>query len=278
MIIDFRVRPPVRSFLNLRIFAQLGTFAASVGRALPPSARERSMSALLQEMEASGITHGVIWSRATFDPNASSTNEDVAALVAEHVGRFTGFGAVCVRDPATAVADVDKAITELGLKGIVVEPGFHMPPLHADDPKLYPVYQRCQELGVLLAFTLSGLVGSDLSYCNPVAVDRVAADFPHVSIVISHACWPWVTEGCGVAFRRQNVYLLPDVYGLGMPGHLQWVEAANTYLQDRLLFGSAFPVLGVPQMVEGYQGLPYREEVREKVLYQNAAKLLGLQT
>jgi hypothetical protein len=70
-----------------------------------------------------------------------------------------------------------------------------------------------------------------------------------------------------MAFRRQNVYFLPDVYGVTMSGHLQWVDVANTYLQDQLFFGSAFPVLGVPQMVEGYRQLPYREGSREKVLY-----------
>ena len=278
MIIDFRVRPPVTSFLNLQIFTvRMGAFATAMGQTLPPSARQHSLPALLQEMEVSGITHGVIWGRAVTDPEASTTNEDVAAVVAEHAGLFTGFGAVCIRDTTTAaVAEVDNAVNDLGLKGIVVEPGFHVPPLYADDPKLYPVYQHCQELGVLLAFTVSGLVGSDLSYCNPTAVDRVAADFPNLPIIVSHACWPWVTEGCGLAFRRQNVYLLPDVYGLGMPGYLHWVEAANTYLGDRMLFGSAFPILGVPHMVQGYRELPYREGIREKVMYENAAKLLGL--
>lgn len=235
------------------------------------------MPKLLQEMHESGVTHGVIWSRATADPTESTPNEDIAAIVKEHPGLFSGLGGVCVRgDVAAAVAEVDRAIQELGLKGITVEPGFHQPPLYADDAKLYPVYQRCQELGGILAFTVSGLLGPDLSYANPEAVDRVAADFPGLKIVISHACWPWVTQGCGVAFRRPNVYLLPDVYGVGMPGHLQWVEAANLYLQSRMLFGSAFPVLGVKQMVEGYQQLPYKEGVKESVLYHNAAKLLGL--
>lgn len=63
---------------------------------------------------------------------------------------------------------------------------------------------------------------------------------------------------------------------IGRPGYLQWVEAANSYLQDRLLFGSAFPVLGVKQTVEGYQKLPYKAGVLEKVLYKNAARLLRM--
>lgn len=180
------------------------------------------------------------------------------------------------KDIGSAVADVDIAITKLGLKGITIEPGFHQPALHADNPRFYPVYQRCQELGAIVAFTISGLLGPDLSYSNPEAVDRVAADFPNLKIVVAHAFWPWVTQSCGIAFRRPNIYLLPDAYGIGMPGYTHWVDAANIYMQDRLLFGSSFPVLGVEQAIEGYSALPYKPGVMEKVLYRNAAELLGL--
>lgn len=281
MIIDFRVRPPVKSFLSLSIYTQIDWVESLVAKplagGLPPSAKERSLPKLLAELRECGVTHGVVWGRAVPDPKESTTNEDIAAIVAEHKGLFSGLGGVCVgQDIGAAVAAVDTAITKLGLKGITVEPGFHQPPLYADNPKFYPVYQRCQELGGIVAFTMSALLGPDLSYSNPEAVDRVAADFPNLKIVVSHAFWPWVAQSCGVAFRRPNIYLLPDVYGIGMPGYLQWVEAANTYLQDRLLFGSAFPVLGVKQTVEGYQKLLYKTGVLEKVLYQNAAKLLEL--
>ena len=106
-----------------------------------------------------------------------------------------------------------------------------------------------------MLFTLSALVGSDISYSHPVHLDRVAADFPEVSLIVRHACWPWVTEVCGVAFRRQNVYLIPDAYGVSMPGYQQWVEAANTYLADRLLFGTAFPIAPLKPMVEAFRSL-----------------------
>jgi uncharacterized protein len=119
--------------------------------------------------------------------------------------------------------------------------------------------------------------GEDMTYSNPVAVDRVAGDFPSLPIVVSHAFWPWIDQGIGLLFRRRNVFLLPDQYGPTMPGHLQWVEAANTALSDRFLFGSAYPSSLAPKgMVEAYSRLPYKDEVRHKVLYANAARLLGL--
>jgi predicted TIM-barrel fold metal-dependent hydrolase len=62
-----------------------------------------------------------------------------------------------------------------------------------------------------------------------------------------------------------------------MPGTTEWVQAANSYLQDRMLFGTAYPYQGVKQMVDSYLKLPYRPEVLEKVMYKNAARLLGLE-
>ena len=126
-----------------------------------------------------------------------------------------------------------------------------------------------------MLYTLSGQAGPDVSYSNPVHVDRVARDFPTVKFIVRHAFWPWNLEACGVAKKRPNLYLCPDVYW-GMPGYMDWVDAANTYLSDRLLFGTAFPVAPLKPMVELFRKLPFRDGVREKVEYLNGAKLLNL--
>ena len=79
-----------------------------------------------------------------------------------------------------------------------------------------------------------------------------------------------------MACRRPNVYLNPDAYGVSMPGYQQWVEAANTYLADRLLFGTAFPIVPLKPMVEAFRRPAWRDGVREKVEYKNAQTLLRL--
>jgi len=57
---------------------------------------------------------------------------------------------------------------------------------------------------------------------------------------------------------------------------MQWVEAANTCPADRLLFGTAFPIVPLEPMVETFRRFPFKDEVRLKVEYQNAAGLLNL--
>lgn len=285
-IIDFRVRPPFNSFSNLTIFnARLTAHnrpASWVGP-VPESVIQRSMDLFLSELDEAGVQRAVVWGRAVKDTKASTTLDDVAALVKSHPARFLGFGGIRIpnneAEISIAVAETEKALMDLGLSGITLEPGFALSPtLGPDDPNLYPVYERCQELKGVLALTISVRAGTAMKFSNPEAVDSIAHRFPKLKIVIGHSCWPWVAQAIGVAYRNSNVYLHPDFYGLGCAGHQQWVEAANTLLPEQIIFGSAYPLAAVKPMVDGYLRLGFCEGVVENVMYRNAARVLGLES
>ncbi len=284
-VIDFRVRPPTGSFLNLSIFPgqdEEGSPFFKWHSGLPRSVRERDMKLFLGELDSAGVKHAVIWGRrVTRRPQESATNDDVSALIAEYRGRFSGFGGVSLPDDddiTSSVAMVDDALTNHRLKGITLEPGTFAPLTFADDRRLYPVYERCQELGGILALTMSRTREQDanLVHAAPEGVDHVARDFPNLKIAVSHSFWPFPEVSCGLAYRRSNIYLVPDMYGAGMPGYELWVEAANTFLRDRLVFGSAYPLLGVEEMARTYRELGFEPGVARKVMHDNAAALLGL--
>jgi predicted TIM-barrel fold metal-dependent hydrolase len=55
------------------------------------------------------------------------------------------------------------------------------------------------------------------------------------------------------------------------------VQYANTLLQDKVLFGSDFPLLTPDRWLADFAKLPIKDEVRPKILKQNAARLLGMQ-
>ena len=287
MVIDFRERPPLASCRNLSIYTNTwlkGLFDFH-GDA-PASAREKSIELMREEMRRAGVVKAVVWGRTVDDPAESSTNDDVAQIVADHADIFAaGLGGICVRGHSreaidAAVGEVERSITKLHLRGITIEPMFGMKPSGPpDQERLYPVYERCERLGGILGLTLCRGSGDDqdLSYSDPVHVDRIARTFPKLRIVVSHAFWPHTLASCGLAFRREHVYLLPDMYGVGMPGHMAWVELANTVSPDKVIFGSAFPIIDIPGLVRGYLGLPYRtKEIRDMVMYGNAARLLGI--
>ncbi len=283
MLIDLRVRPPYKSFVNLSVFGSRMNSEKRPANWVGPlaeSAKARSMDLFLDELKGAGVRVAVAWGRALSDQVASTSNDDVASLVKQYSGTLLGLGGIAIPSAESideSVSEVKRSISVLGLRGITLEPGFALSPTNgADDPNLMPIYETCQDLGGILGLTISVRAGHDITFSHPAAVDRVAAKFPRLRIVVGHSFWPWVAQACGVAYRHRNVYLLPDFYGVGCPGHLQWVEAANTLLSDKIVFGSAYPLAGVGELAAHYRKLPFAAGVLDKVMWRNAAELLGL--
>lgn len=277
MIIDFRIRP-TNIFTGVPIYdEEFSRHSISIGAEPIESVKQNSIKLLIKEMEEINIVKGVVMGRQAGPKTGSVSNDKIAEVVKEYP-QFIPFAGINPMNIKAALQEVDRTIKELHFKGVSVDPGWADEPMMADDRRLYPIYARCQELNVPVSITTSIFVGPNLSHSLPIAIDKVAVDFPDLNIIIPHAAWPWVNEMLGVAFLRKNVWLSPDLYMNipNMPGATHFVEAANYYLGDRLLFASAYPMRSLKQSVEEFMQLPLKEEVKEKILYTNAANLLGL--
>ena len=276
-IIDFRVRPPLRGFLKMVMYSnseRRDRFTRQLGLEPAPSAQQQSMPMLLDEMKAVSVVMGVITARIS-DFLGSVENADVAAIVREHPNRFCGMAAVDPRNRKAAIKQIDDAMAA-GFRGVTIEPGAYPVPLYADDRKLYPIYAHLEDRNIPTVIMTGGNAGPDLSYSSPITVDRVAGDFPELRIVISHGNWPWGAEILHVAFRRPNVYLSPDMYLYEMPGMDEYLKAANVFLSDRFIYGSAYPLVPLKAYAEWFVKLPLKPEAMQKIVYDNAANLLGI--
>ena len=286
MIIDFAVRPPYKGFLSLFPIYKSPPSPKSWRHVSPwsyecepaPSKVQQSMELFITEMDEAGIGQAVLIGRQTNSSLFGAvSNDDLAELNQLYPGRFHAIGGVDLTDIPSAVAEVERVVGELGFKGITVHPGWYEPPMVADDERFYPIYEKCQELDAILAVTFSLFMGPDLEYVTPVRLQRIAAAFPDLLIVVAHGGWPYVMEFLGVAFMHPNVWLAPDFYVFrdGLPGASHFVEAANFYLADRFLFSSVYPSRPLKQSVEEFKQLPLRPDVMEKALYKNAEWILG---
>jgi predicted TIM-barrel fold metal-dependent hydrolase len=276
-IIDFRLRPPLKGFLDTIMYSQgprRDRITGYHGMKPARSAQEQSIDLLLKEMDEAGITRGVAMGRFS-GPYGTVSNEDVAAIVKERPGRFIGVASIDPSDRRKAVRQIEHA-KKAGLIGVNLEPGPYPLPLYADDRRLYPIYAYCEDNAIPVVMMAGGSAGPDLSYTMPVHVDRVAADFPKMKLAITHGGWPWVHEILHIAFRRENVYISPDQYLCGMPGTDEYVRAANGYLADRFLYASSYPFISAKDYLEWFRKLPIRPEVMERLLYRNAAGFLGI--
>ena len=60
------------------------------------------------------------------------------------------------------------------------------------------------------------------------------------------------------------------------PGASDYLNVLNGFMADRFLYASAYPFLCVEKALAAFLKLPIRDEVKERVLYRNAAQLLGV--
>ena len=235
--------------------------------------RSSTQEGFLTEVRDAGLKHAVIVGRHT--PSQHLPNDTIHSIVANE-SVLLGIGSVdpIIQGEAAALAEAERAIRILGLKGIDVEPGFGVPPRHPDDPAYFPVYELCASLGVPV-FLMSGPTTPDPRFNDPAPLAKVAQAFPNLQIVAYHGYWPNVQQVIGIAFRYQNVHLVPDMY-LFQPGGGAYVEDINSFLADQFLFGSSYPFRPIRQTIDDFLQLGIREDALERVLHGNAERLLKL--
>ncbi len=273
-IIDFRVRPSTAEFVSIADNPVFKDMMKWIGYEKKTSPVEQ----LVREMETAGISLAVVQGRdleTTFGWKVS--NDHVASIVQRFPRNFVAFGGVDPNKGMEAVREVQRCIEKLKFKGISMDPYMHR--RYANDKKLYPVYAKCAELGVPVILT-SGpgafVPGSVMEHTAPRVIDEVAADFPELTIVVSHGGFPWVMEMVGVAMRHVNVFFDWSAYEL-MPGAELYVQAANTVIGDKVLYASAHPFVDFKESLKRYEKLAFNEDVREKVMYRNAARILKVE-
>ncbi|WP_237173433.1 amidohydrolase family protein [Paracandidimonas lactea] len=231
---------------------------------------------MFEEMDRAGIAAGVMNGRQCTDFRGEVSNADMADVCAKYPGRFYALAGANPFRGQASVQEAETFIREYGFKGIALDPGGYEEQMFADDQRLFPFYELCLKHDFPAVLTLGPMGGAGVHFGGPLQVDRLAAKFPELKIVVSHGCWPYVTEMCGVAARRPNVYLMPDMYHVGMPGHQDYTEAARNIARRRFVFASAYPSRPLEIAVRGYQSLGLPEEVLEEIFRSTAARLMKL--
>ncbi len=208
-------------------------------------------------------------------------NEDIAEFCRAHGPRFIGFAGVDPHKGMTAVRELEFAIKELGLRGLNIQ-GFENK-LPINDRRLYPLYAKCIELDVPVNIhaSINFSTSTLMSHGHPANLDEVMVDLPELRVIASPPGFPWVQELIGVAWRHPNVHIglvavRPKYLGVANSGYESLLQYGNTVLQDKIIFGSAWPMQPVEQAIAEIEALPLKEAVREKWLGLNAAHLLGL--
>ncbi|HEY3205176.1 MAG TPA: amidohydrolase family protein, partial [Thermoanaerobaculia bacterium] len=146
-------------------------------------------------------------------------------------------------------------------------------------PSLADVYRVAGEARrpVLIHTGTSIFSGARNVYADPMACDDVAVDFPQTTIVLCHAGRPlWYETAFFLLRRHPNVML--DISSIP-PKKLLEVLPRISEMADRVLWGTDWPSKGVESMrrnVDDFLSLPLSDEVKRKILFDNAAALFCL--
>jgi uncharacterized protein len=244
----------------------------------------RDEDAVIALLDEAGIDRTLItgfdeWSSVheTFIPN-----ELVADLAERHPDRFIPFAGADVPKGMEAVREFEQLVRDRGFRGLSLRP--FMIGLPADDRRYYPLYAKCVELDVPLSIHTSAnwtsVAVSDLGH--PRHIDTVAADFPELKIVMSHAGYPWVLEAVLLAWKYPNVYVelaahRPKYLATPGTGWEPLLRFGQTTIPSKVLFGTGWFLLGRPpgQIVDEFRALPVADDVMELWLGRNAEALFA---
>jgi len=232
--------------------------------------RERSMAAVVFTVDAStGLGHPAL------------SSEDIANKAAQHSDVLIPFGSVDAHAD-DAVERASTLATQYGVRGMKFHPSLQG--FEPNDRAFYPLFEVLEAHGVIALFHtgqtgigggLPGGRGIKMRYSNPILLDDVAADFPHLQIIMAHPSVPWVDTAISTATHKANVYI--DLSGWS-PKYFppQLVRQANTLLKHKVLFGSDYPVINPDRWMKAFAQLDIKDEVRPMIMKDNAARLLGL--
>jgi len=210
----------------------------------------------------------------------AATNDFVANYCKENPKRLIAFGGVHPR----FCDDVDAEMTRLlrlGIRCLKVHPPHQNIAANAyrtGNLAQEILYRRAEQENLLVMFHggTSVFPGARNVFADTMPIDDVAVDFPNLKIIIAHAGRPLHTETTFFLLRRhKNVHI--DVSGIPPKKLLEYLPRLDE-IADKTLWGTDWPSPGVWDLkknIDDFKQLPLSNDIKEKVLYDNASRLLA---
>ena len=234
----------------------------------------------IAKMDAAGIEKGLMiattggWSGS--DIFFEKPVERIAEVINAHPNRFKGVVGINPTNLVPGVARVEEAIKEYGFIGAHLYP--HWFGKEPGNRIYYPFYAKCAELGIPLQIQIGHSAQHFLpTVANPMTLDRVAIDFPELTIIGIHIGYPWVEEMIAVTWKHPNVFVGCDAHSPKYwdPSFVRFINSRRG--QDKVLFGTDWPVIDFERAVNEIGELGLKESVMKKLFWENAIRVYGLE-
>lgn len=279
-IIDFRVRVPPGIYPDVKTPEEHSSQYNAV-LSLDKSIKGQTLEGMIAEMDSNGIDYAVMHAEYEHYDISDQLNRIVADCVQQYPDQLSGIGTLAMSDFSVkrALYQIDQCI-ELGMIGLSIQPAFFG--MTIDQKQLYPIYGKAMENQLLIALHtgVNYSTNRPIAGENPMLLDAVACDFPDLTLIASHAGWPWIAEMVAVARKHPNVLmefggLAPKYIGAQGGGWEMMYRFMNSVLSDQILYGTDWPVMSHQRTLEEWRGLNLKPQVLEALLAGNAKRLLS---
>jgi len=298
----------VRNGKGVPVFSLPGVLPAS---AMPPLMVQPEL--VMQEMDKRGIQTFVLsltnpmvyWAPPTFGEKLAQTwNEASSAVCVKYPGRFVGTIQLPMQAPELAVREVERAAKLPGLR--VTYLATHINGRNLDDKSFWPVYERCEALGLpiflhplypcggerIAKHFMRNLCGN--TYENGLAAASlvfggVMDAFPKLVVMLPQAggTFPWLIGRFdrGVKVRKElahmkqpaSAYLRRFYYDTVSHHPLIMKFLTELVGTDRVVLGSDYNQdMSCERPVEFVASVPgLTDQERQMILEGNAKRILG---
>ena len=227
--------------------------------------RDWSLEETLEMMDRSQVE------RALLAIDARRPSAHVLSFVARRPDRFALSAELDPRRGRQALLELGKLMAGEPVVLARIVPFYSgIPP---SDALYYPVYARCEELGLPLGIN-TGIPGPPApGDCqHPLHLDRVCIRFPELRLVMTHGADPWWEVAIRLMGKYRHLHLMTSAY---LPRYLpeSLLHFMDTRGRDKVIFASDHPAISTPRCLEEARRLPLRPEALEAYLHANAARL-----
>ncbi|HEX7288813.1 MAG TPA: amidohydrolase family protein [Candidatus Angelobacter sp.] len=238
---------------------------------------------------------------------ARLVNDCFARVVAEKKGRFVALATLPLCDPAASVAELRRAMEQLGFRGAMVFSNINGVAL--SDQRFWKLWETANELGAvihihptnpvgveaMLDYWLMPLVGFLMDTTLAAAslvFSGVPERFPRIRWVLGHlgGAIPYLAERldrgfeafpeCRKNIRRPPSEYLKEFYFDTVNFDPRALELSIDFAgADHILAGSDYPhqIGSIDKMLASLKTVRVSEEDRKKILGGNVAQLLGME-
>ena len=241
-----------------------------------------SLEQMIDLMQEAGTEHGFLIAAKAGRPGLPGCYHLPPQIVADAVDKYPEhFSGLLGIDPfmgMDGVRELEDAVRNMGFIGAHLYPHwFELAPDHA---KYYPFYAKCCELDIPIQIQVGqSMIYSREHRCRsvgqPITLDPVACDFPELRLIGIHVGIPWTDEMIAMAWKHDNVYIGADAHS---PQYwpANFTNYLNSYGQEKVIFGTDFPVLNFKRTREEIDALGLKPEVMQKFLRDNVRRVYKL--